>query len=337
MKRFSQLLTKLPTSIQPSFLKVGLDLGSSQTRIRVGDALRLQQPSCAVIHTQTDTLIALGSKAVQLHPRSEQQILFKAPIRKAVATDIKLTSSYVRALLNQSIKNTEVSLLTQVAGKCLIPSTATKVEIYLFQKLFEKVGIGQWEFITKASVWSTVLAQKKYEKIRGCIDLGGDTTEIILLDDQAVLSQTIPFGGRKLVKRISQLVRSEYGFQLSWESAEKILEEINLTQLESTKNSTKITVRGKNITTGKPETITISDEVLHPILQDFYQELLSFIELFLYKVPASTLTEALDSGLLLSGGLSQVSGSASFFESALDTSIVVSQTPQEFLETNIIL
>jgi rod shape-determining protein MreB len=335
MKRFSQVLSALPTPLQPNYLQVGLDLGSSITRIRVDNALRLQQPSCAIVHSQTETLVALGSKAVQLHPRAEQQVLFKAPIRKAVPTDISLVSSFIKVLLDQSIKKSEMKLLTQVSGVCLIPSTATKVEKYLFKKLFEKLGVGRWQLVPKAQVWSAILKQKKYQNCLGCIDLGGDTTEITLVADQTTLAETIPFGGRKLVKRLLQRIRAEYGFQLSWESGEKVLKEIDLAQLQSKKSKTKITIRGKNISSGRPETVVIEEEVLNPIIQDFYAELLSFIQLFLYSVPAAALTETLDAGIVLSGGLSQVSGSKHFFESALDTSVVISKTPQEDLIRNV--
>lgn len=330
MKRFSQLISFLPTPIKPNFLSVGLDLGSSTTRIRVGDVLRLRQQTCTVTYGQDGAVIALGAQAARYQPGLHQHTFFRAPVRDGVVTDIELTTDYLKALFNQVIRPGELTLLSQISGQCLIPSQASKVERYIFQKMFDRFGEGQWQLIPKASVWQKLLLKQK-TKLAGCIDLGGDTTEIVLLDEQAVIAETIPFGGRQLVKWLLQLVRAEYGFQLSWESAESLLKEIDLRSLQGTHKAVHFTVRGKNMTSGRPETVSVSSEVLNKVVSQFYGELLDFIQLFFAQVPATLMTNSLDTGLFLSGGLSQVTGTSTYFDAVLGTHCVVSKTPQEDL------
>lgn len=334
MKRFSQLISMLPDPLKPAFLPVGLDLGSSTTRIRVGDALRLRQQTCTVTYGQEGAVVALGAQAARYQPGLHQHTYFRAPVRGGVVTDISLTTDYLRVLFNEVLRPGELTLLTQISGTCLIPSQSSKVEKYIFQKMFDRFGEGQWQLVPKASVWQKIL-QKQKTKLAGCIDLGGDTTEVVLLDGSGVLAETIPFGGRQLVKRLLQLVRAEYGFQLSWESAEALLKELDLRLLQNSKKVVSSTVRGKNMTNGKPETVSISSEVLSTVIRSFYDELLAFIQLFFAQVPATLMTKSLDTGLLLSGGLSQVTGTEDYFNSVLTTHCVVSKSPQEDLIRNL--
>jgi rod shape-determining protein MreB len=330
MKRFNQLLSVLPTPLKPSFLPVGIDLGSSTTRVRVGDSLRLQQPTCTVTHGSDRTMVALGAQAARYQPGLHHQTLFRAPVRKGVITDIDLATDYLKAVFNQVIRPQELTILTQITGRCVIPSRASKVERYIFQKMFERFGEGQWQLIPKAQLWQELLSRKK-AGLEGVIDMGGDTTEVVLLTNQNTLSETIPFGGRQLIKRLLQLVRAEYGFQLSWESGESLLKDIDLLAMQQDKRAQQITIRGKNITNGRPETMVISSEIFNKVVTHFYQELLAFIQLFFSQLPTSVMTKSLDSGLLLSGGLSQVSGSAEYIGKALGTQLLVSKNPQEDL------
>lgn len=331
MKRFDQLLSGLPLPLQPSVLPIGLDMGSSTTRVRVENSLRLQQPTCAITHGQNNDLLAFGAGAAHYQLGLHKQAQFKAPVRKGVLTDTTLGIDYLKAVLNQVIRPQELGLLTRVAGVCLIPSQATKVEQFIFQKVFDGLGIGQWRFEPKANVWQRLLTSKKYAALAGCIDIGGDTTEVLVIDNQVVMAKTIPFGGRFLVKRLLQLIRAELGFQLSWDSGERLLTDFDLGALSSSKKPTQIAVRGKNMTSGRPETLVVSSDVLKPVVMTFYEELFDAIRLFFATIPTGLLTKSMDSGLLLTGGLSQVMGSMSHFEAGLNASVVLSETPQEDL------
>ena len=85
------------------------------------------------------------------------------------------------------------------------------------------------------------------------------------------------------------------------------------------------------MTSGRPETVSVSSEVLNKVVSQFYGELLDFIQLFFAQVPATLMTKSLDTGLFLSGGLSQVTGTSSYFDAVLGTHCLVSKTPQEDL------
>lgn len=328
MNRFSQLFSLVPQQLQPKPVEVGLDMGSSTTRVRVGNSLRYQQPSCAIVHTNTGEIVSFGHKAARHQSGLHRQTTFRAPIRKGAITDVTFVAEYLDLVLNQAVS--KPTMATQIKGSLIVPTDVSKVEKYIIDKTVSLLGKGRWKIVRKDQIWSKVLEQPSFSELAGIIDLGGDTTEVVVRGDQGVLAKTIYLGGRQLVKRILQVIRSEHGFQLSWKSGEDIVHEIDISGLQAARTR-QIVVRGKNMSTNKPDTVTLDGSNIYAEVAHFYEELTDTIFLFLGTLPAEVLTRTLETGVYFSGGLSQVAGTADYFQQSLDTSVALSDVPSEEL------
>lgn len=329
MNRFLQVIDQF-SGAAFTHIKVGLDLGSSTTRVRVGDSIRLQEPSCVTFHKKTKTIVAFGSSSEKMQLGETDTTEFVRPIKAGVMTDIGVTAQYLQAVLGQSMSQQQLSLLTMIAGVCVLPTTLTEVERTLFERTFAGLSLGRWEFVTKAQVWQRLLTtDPAFQGFGGSIDIGGDTTEVVVIGaGQRLRAVTLPFGTRTLIKEIQYLVRNEYNCLISWQTAEKILKNIGLQETDETEMSTdvKTAVRGKDLLTGKPTTITVAaSQVVHELLVTFSQ-LIEYLELFFAQLPASLATTSLDKGFVLSGGGSQLKGVSSILNTEFGFEVSESKT-----------
>jgi rod shape-determining protein MreB and related proteins len=331
MNRFFQFIDQLPKPSQLTQVKVGIDLGSVHTRIRVGNTLKRKEPTCMVMHSRSQHVVAIGRQAKKLQTGNHQQISLCAPLANGVVTDIPLAASYLKMVLSKALKLNEMSLFTYIDGYCVIPSSLTQVERLIFERTFESLGMGRWRFVSKAQIWQKLLLGKgPHGGYGGSIDIGGDTTELVLLaGTNTTRAATIPFGGKTLVKQLQQLVREQYNCDISWMSASKILESLVLTQAGKKEKPSKgkLAVRGKSILTGKPETVTVESSVFEKQIRYTFLELIEDIELFFAQIPAEIVTRTFDQGLVLSGEVSQIAGLADLFKNELHITCSVSKTP----------
>jgi cell division protein FtsA len=182
-------------------------------------------------------------------------------------------------------------------------------------KCLASLGIDT-DSIVLNSLASSEAVLDETEKARGVAlaDIGGVTTDFALFQDGNVKSTaTIPVGGYHITNDIA------LGLRMELETAEAMKRQYNCIASEGTINEEFIAVDGQ----------LISYQVLHEITEARLDEL---FHLILLQIPRDDLARTIPSGLVITGGGSNMSGIAAFGRKLLHLPVKVGipQNPDGF-------
>jgi actin-like ATPase involved in cell morphogenesis len=271
--RFSKLLNKIQAS-RSSGEVVWLDLGSKVAKLKIGKRF-LQFPSQVIISSEDETKL--------IKPIQQGQIYSNSDLKLFLSKKVKL-----------EFKNKTFSQL-----KCVVPSSSTKVEAKIFQKNLHDLGVGKWQVSYK---------KNSVQDLSGVIDLGAETTEIILSSGPYKVAQTLGWGSQNLLDRVQQFLKKTYSLEVDQEAVVSLLQEIKEDGLwdSESKLTQKINLRGKDLESFTPQTKTIELSKLQPVLLEALGEAAEEVMLFLSRVETSLVAKVLSEGMVLTGELAKL-------------------------------
>lgn len=231
-----------------------------------------------------------------------------------------------KLFLNKSLKKLvdEKKIWPRFDGYYLMPSEASQVDEIIVKKILNSLDYGQWQVVSKG-----VAARSK----SGCvIDIGFDLTEIILgFNSNHQVAKTLKVGSRAFTTIIREVVRDKYQLDISWQVADRVKKELVGKDflLTTEKNTQKITIRGKDIYSFVPKTVTINAaDLQNPLLEvatDFFEDL----KLYFSQVSTDLLMNSLEDGVELWGEGSKLSGLETFFTQKLQARVHLGQAHYE--------
>ncbi|MCL4208613.1 rod shape-determining protein [Patescibacteria group bacterium] len=228
--------------------------------------------------------------------------------------------------LNQVLRKlvNEKRIWPRFDGYYLLPSDSSQVDQIIVKKILNSLDYGSWQLVKKSQV-----ARAK----GGCvIDIGFDLTEIILgFGGGKQEAKTLKIGSRSFTNTIREVVREKYQLDVSWQVADRVKREIVGKDflLSTEKNTQKITIRGKDIYTFVPKTVTINAvDLQNPLLEianDFFEDL----KLYFSQISTDLLMNSIEEGVELWGEGSKLAGFENFLAQKLQTRVNLSQAHYE--------
>lgn len=285
------------------FVKLAIDLGSYQTRVWInGRGIVLSQPTCLAID-QHKTVLAVGNDAVEMEERaSGVQVIW--PVREGVVAN----GDAVLALLKVWLKPYWRSLLlTQPTVLVSVPVGSTHSNRFLIRKLL--LSLGANEVITVAqSLAAAIGTGVPIADASGSyfMHLGAGTVETGVVSLGSIREwRQFALAGDYLMSQIHLQLESAVGILASKELLYAISRNIfTFDQQQQRKTS----IVGKDVVSGQPVEKEVSSDLFSFIAQSLltqYEELFTQV---LESSPAALLSDLLDKGLLLSGGMAQING-----------------------------
>ena len=132
------------------------------------------------------------------------------------------------------------------------------------------------------------------------IDIGGGTTEIAVMSlGGVVYSNSLRVAGDAMDQAMSTYMRKEYNLLIGDSTAEKIKKEIG-TAIPTNNNT--YPVKGRDIRSGTPKEVTITEEDTSEALSGILKEMISGIKDALENTPPELSADLVDMGLNLTGG-----------------------------------
>ncbi len=305
--------------------KMAVDFGTANTRIYLpGAGVVLNEPSMIALKSGTDQVVALGQNARELAGREPRSINVVHPIKNGVIADceaaVQMISQFIsRAGTHQGTANPSLLIC--------VPADITPLE----QKTYE-------ETVMKAGASSAMLIEEPYAAAAGAninmheakacmvIDIGAGTTDIAVVSSGSVLhASTRRVGGLEIDRAIARYLHNERILEISLETAEEI--KIKLGSVADQFDSRALAVRGRNLTTALPEEISVTNEEIRPLIQPVLRVIQQQVLTALEDIPTEASVDLLDSGITLSGGLSQLPGLADSLSQELGLRVQVASDP----------
>lgn len=307
-----------------------VDLGSSYTRVVVGDTLLFNEPTCIAFHKQSGAVISIGEQAQRLLGKTPQSVMVLFPVLEGNIADDEATILFLRAVLQKvSAKQSLVRQITGLKGKIGMMPSISPVQQTVFQTVLRQSGFGKCHYFSQSNVLLEQMSATIGDTVT-ILDIGGQKTACsVFTGGTLVRSTTFPLGGVQITEAIQEYLRREHESLLGWHSAEQIKKEVEIHPNKVLKQKeSKIQIRAKDIVSQKSKLITLSSSAFQEPLIQILHEISEQIELFLGQLPTELVTSILDTGIFLTGGTAQLKGIVPVIAEQLHTNIFLSKTPQ---------
>mgnify|MGYP006067730489 CR=1 FL=1 len=305
---------------------IGIDLGTSNIRIHVkGRGMVLSEPSVVAINKITGEILAVGNQAKEMVGRTPDNIIAVKPLKDGVIADFEGTRMLIQTLISRVIPK---SLFSKPRLVVSIPSGITDVEERAVQGVAYKAGAKD-VFLMEEAMAAAIGAKIKVEQPEGSmiVDLGGGTSEMAVLSlGGIVVTNSIKVAGDKLDRDIIEYIKQNFNVIIGEGEAEEVKKQIGAATASMTEE--KMSIKGRNLTTGLPQTITVTTDDINKAMKDSLYEILRVMKLTLEETPPEIASDIMERGIVLSGGCSQIKNIDRFISEETGMPVFLAEDPE---------
>src|SRR5699024_2151968 len=281
-----------------STAEIGIDLGTANILIySKTKGIVLNEPSIVAIDMNTKQVVAVGSEAKEMVSKTPKNIVAIRPLSDGVIADYDVTAQMLKSLLKRVHKKMGISVRKPTVVVCT-PSGSTSVERRAIHNAVTSYGAKHVHLIEEpiaAAIGSELPVDETIANV--IVDIGGGTSEIGIISFGGVVSsQSIRVGGDKMDSEITQYIRKHYNILVGERTAENIKMEIGNALPDHDEESME--VRGRDMVTGLPKTVTVTSTEIHSALKEQLQQILEAIRSTLENCPPELSGDIVDHGIV---------------------------------------
>jgi rod shape-determining protein MreB len=304
---------------------IGIDLGTTNVLIYIkGKGVVLDEPSILTVDTETKKVLAVGKEAKEMLGRTPDNIKVVRPMKDGVIADFELTEIMLNTFIKK-VKGKDLFRRPKILICC--PTNITQVEKNAIKEAAERTGARR-VYIEEEPKVAAVGAGMDISKPSAnlIVDIGGGTTDIAVLSLNSIVSSTsIRVAGNRLDDDIIKYIKHKYKILLGEKSAEKI--KIEFANIYKPSKKQKIEVKGRNIDTGLPDSVEITEEDTYEALKESIERIVKAIKEVLEDTPPELSADIVDRGLIITGGGSSLKGFQDLLANELKIPILTAKDP----------
>ena len=280
---------------------MAIDLGTSNTLVVLkGQGVVLNEPSVVAVvdNKGKKSVLAVGDEAKTMLGRTPGNIQAIRPLRDGVIADFVVTEEMIKHFIKKVHKR---STFANPRILICVPTGSTPVERKAIQDSALAAGARRVQLIEEP-IAAAIGAGLPISEATGSmvVDVGGGTTEIAIMSlGGVVYSNSLRVAGDAMDHALMNFMRKEYNLLIGDSSAEKIKKEIG-TAIPS--NNNKYPVKGRDIRSGTPKEINITEEDSSEALNPILKEIIGGIKDALENTPPELSADLVDMGMTLTGG-----------------------------------
>jgi rod shape-determining protein MreB len=284
---------------------IGIDLGTASVLVfKKGKGIVLNEPSVVAIDRNTDKIIAVGEEARRMLGRTPGYVVAIRPLKEGVIADYDTTEKMLTHFLRR-IMGRKIFFKPRVI--VCIPTGATDVEERAVRQATLSSGARQ-AFIIEEPLAAALGAGLDISEATGhmVVDIGGGTSDIAVLSLGGIVCNTsLRIGGDKFDEAIIRFVRREFNLMIGERTAEEIKIRIGTAYVNENKT---MDVRGRDLLTGLPKTITMSSEETWIALQEQVEGVIEGVKKVLEITPPELAADIVNNGIVMTGGGALLNG-----------------------------
>jgi rod shape-determining protein MreB len=289
---------------------LAIDLGTANTVVYVpGRGIVLNEPSVVAVKAGTNQVLAAGKSAKEMLGKTPESIVASRPIRDGVIANFELTESMLRYFI-RAVHNDRRTLVRprMIIG---VPSGITQVEERAVKDSAKQAGArGEVHTIIEpmaAAIGAGLPVQEPCGSM--IVDIGGGTTEVAVISLKSVVfCRSVRVGGDEMDRAIVQYVKRKYNLLIGERTAERIKIEIGAAMLDALVELRTVEVKGRDLVTGVPKTITLTSQEVNEALLETIASIVDVVRVALENTPPELSSDLVDKGITLAGGGSLLRG-----------------------------
>ncbi|MDR1663247.1 MAG: rod shape-determining protein [Endomicrobium sp.] len=285
---------------------MGIDLGTASVLVYIkGKNIVLREPSVVAMERDSKRVLSIGVEAKKMLGKTPANIVAVRPLRNGVIADFEATEKMIRYFIKKVHSKRTLLHPRVVIG---VPSGITEVERRAVRESAEQAGAREVYLIDEpmaAAIGAGISIQDPEGSM--IVDIGGGTTEVAVISlGGMVVAKSLEVAGDKMDEAIGQYFRRKYNLSIGENTAESVKVKIGSVFLLD--KELTMDVKGRDLLTGLPKTVSISSEEVRNALLDPVRKIVEVVKNVLEETPAELSADLVDRGIILSGGGSLVKG-----------------------------
>lgn len=285
-----------------NYRDMGIDLGTANTLVYMkGRGVVVREPSVVAMRTDTGAIRAVGEEAKKMIGRTPGNIVAVRPMKDGVIADYETTTTMLKHFIRQALKNK-----SPFAGKprviVCVPSGITAVENRAVLDATVQAGAREAQTIEEPMAAAIGAGLPVGEPTGSMVvDIGGGTTEVAIISlGGIVASRSIRLAGDEMDEAIMNHIKRKYNLMIGERTAEEL--KISIGSAMVVDGDENVEIRGRDLVTGLPKTITITASEMVIALSDTVASILEAVKVTLEKSPPELAADIMDRGIVLTGG-----------------------------------
>ena len=298
---------------------IGIDLGTATVIAYVrGKGIVLREPSVVAIDKDTGDVLAVGKEARRMLGRTPGNIV---ATRDGVISDYTVTEKMLKYFINKVCGKYIFSPRIMIC----VPSRVTEVEKKAV--IDAAMGAGARKvYLIEEPLAAAIGAGLDINKACGnmVVDIGGGTTDIAIIAlGGTVLSTSIKIAGDKFDEAIVKYIKRKHNIVIGERTAEDL--KINIGCVYPKIQDTEMEIRGRDIISGLPKTITVySSEMLEALIEPA-EQIIEAVHSVLEKTPPELSGDIKDKGIYMTGGGCLIDGLDKLLQERTGINVMVAQ------------
>ncbi|MBT4594919.1 rod shape-determining protein [bacterium] len=285
---------------------LAIDLGTANTVIYVrNQGVILDQPSVVAIKRVTSEVLAAGNKAKEMLGKTPESIIACRPMKDGVIASFELTESMLRYFIREVHDNrTTLVRPRMIIG---VPSGITQVEKRAVEDSAKQAGAREVYTIMEPMAAAIGAGLPVEEPVGNMIvDIGGGTTEVAIISlKDVVYCKSVRVGGDEMDRSIVQYIKRKYNLLIGERTAESVKIDIGTAMLTDSEER-EIDVKGRDLVTGVPKTIRMSEQEVFEALAEPVSVIIEAVRSALENAPPELSSDLVDRGIMMAGGGSRL-------------------------------
>ena len=306
---------------------IGIDLGTSTTLVYVkGVGVVLKEPTVVAINDVTGEVLAVGATAKEMLGRTPDNIIAVKPLKGGVIANFYGTRMMLEEFISKSVKK---SMLTKPRVVICVPSGITDVEAMAVEQVANDAGAKE-VYIMEEAMAAAIGAGIKVDSPEGSmiVDIGGGTTEVAVISLGGIVAcQVIRLGGDNLDQDIIEYIKEKYNVIIGDNIAEEIKNTIGAAFSSMTEE--RMQVKGRNISTGLPDSVTVTTSDIQQSMSRVLEEVVKTINLTLEKTPPELASDIMERGIIICGGGAYIKNIDRFISDKVGIPVLIANNPLE--------
>ena len=283
-------------------LDIGIDLGTANTLVFVrGKGIVINEPSWVAVEKKSRRPIAVGQEAKEMAGRTPKNVVVVRPLRDGVISEFEITEEMLAYFIGKAHEQSIVPLPRPrvVVG---VPSGVTEVEKRAVNDAALLAG-ARAVYLIEEPTASALAVGLPINAVGGTVivDIGGGTSEVSVFSMGGVVSsRSLRVAGDEMDQAVLQYVRNRYNILIGERMAEQV--KIKIGSAFPLKEEKTMTLRGRNLVSGLPETLEISSIEIREALSVPVDTIVQAVKEAVDDIPPEMVGDVMDNGICMCGG-----------------------------------
>ena len=304
---------------------LAMDLGTANTLAYITEkGIVLNEPSVVAMNVDDNTVEAVGLEAKKMFGRTHARVNTVRPMKDGVIADFDMTNKMIQYFIKKILHKYRFFKPRMVVG---VPTCITQVEKKAVIDASTMAGIREVYLIEEpmaAAIGVGIPVHRPEGNM--VIDIGGGTTDVAVISLSGIAyGESVRVAGDEIDESIVRYMRLQHHLNIGVFEGERVKMEIGSAFPQPDNLTTE--VKGINVKTGVPTSITISEDEIREALKEPLTTIMTSIMRALEKIPPELSADIHSNGIYLTGGGAFIRGLDQMIEERTTLKVFIPEDP----------